>query len=65
MMLETGKPHGKLPSWLTRDGEGQAIIKPDAQKTIESMIELFLTNDEDDNAQGFKKLDHRFTSPAR
>lgn len=61
MMLESGKPHGKLPCWLTRDMEGNAVFKPKAHETMERMIDLFLTNDENDQARGFKRLERALT----
>ncbi|MCW3054804.1 MAG: Resolvase, terminal domain, partial [Chthonomonadales bacterium] len=61
MMLESGKAHGKLPSWLIRTEEGSPVFKPGAKEAMERMVELFLTNDENDEARGFKRLERALT----
>jgi len=42
-MLEQGKPHAKLPYFLTRDANGYAVYKPGAREALLRMIDLLMT----------------------
>jgi len=66
--LQQGKPHGGIPWWLIKKGEHRGKVigwdapevaegaLPLGQRMVDKLIELYLTNDDEDEQRGFDKV---------
>lgn len=59
-MLESGRAHGKIPSWLERDRDGFAQLKAgNGQTAIRRMVELYLETNPNGNVNGYSTVAQR------
>ena len=45
-MLESGRPHGTPPHWITKNENGKAVLKPGPAETVKEIVEMYLSSDD-------------------